>query len=330
MDRIYTYLENRLSAYLTRKKAIKAYEKSKGRTFWGEVWSWIDALLFAIVVVILINQYLFQLFVIPSPSMVHTLEEKDRVIVNKLSYGLEAWPGGPKLFSSSRPVQREQIITFYNPEYLSKGPVFDVLAQFIYMGTFTLVNIDKNPDGSMAERLFVKRAIGLSGERVNFEEGNLKIKKSGSTGYVDEETFREENGFVSGPQRSVEESEYDALKAWGQLYGYQEAGVKMVPNVLIQRYSKNTATYPMDMYEFDRNSSYAKVTADPSNMDYRAALGRYDAGIYIPEGRVLPLGDNRDNSRDGRYFGPVNEAKVNGRVVGRFWPLNRISVLVGK
>ena len=47
----------------------------------------------------------------------------------------------------------------------------------------------------------------------------------------------------------------------------------------------------------------------------------------VPSGYVLPLGDNRDNSHDGRYFGPVPEGTINGRVVGRFWPLNRISSL---
>ena len=42
---------------------------------------------------------------------------------------------------------------------------------------------------------------------------------------------------------------------------------------------------------------------------------------------MLPLGDNRDNSQDGRYFGPVDEKKVNGRVVARFWPIGRIGLM---
>jgi signal peptidase I len=41
-------------------------------------------------------------------------------------------------------------------------------------------------------------------------------------------------------------------------------------------------------------------------------------GWYVPKGRMLPLGDNRDNSRDGRYFGPVPETKILGQAVFKY------------
>ncbi len=330
MDSVYTFLENRLSKFLTHKKAVKEAAKTQKKTFWGEVWSWVDALIFAIIVVILLNQYIFQLFVIPSPSMVHTLEVKDRVIVNKASYGIELYPGGLKINDSSRPVERDQIITFYNPEYESKGPVFDVLAQMIYMGTFTLVNIDKNADGTMAERLFVKRSIGLPGETFNFVDGNVILRKAGTGTYQDEESFRAENELVEGPHRSVDAELYPVIKAWGALYAYQEKGIKNAPSYYLEEYEKNTANYPADMYAFDQSRLLSHNNIDPTDMTTRSELGKYQAGIYVPEGRVLPLGDNRDNSRDGRYFGPVLQKKVNGHVIGRFWPLNRITGLSHK
>ncbi|MDR2136438.1 MAG: S26 family signal peptidase [Treponema sp.] len=43
----------------------------------------------------------------------------------------------------------------------------------------------------------------------------------------------------------------------------------------------------------------------------------------MPEGRIFPLGDNRDNSRDGRSFGPVRISKVMGRGAIIYWPLWR-------
>lgn len=331
MEKFYVFLENKASTYLTRRKANRLYEKTRKRTFLGELWSWVDALLFAIVVVILINQYLFQLFVIPSPSMVHTLEVGDRVFVNKLSYGLEVYPGGPKVFNDNRRVHRDQIITFYNPEYTSKGPFFDILSQALYMGTLTLVNIDRKSDGTPEERLYVKRAVGLGGETVHFVNGDIFLHMAGETGLVAESDFRETNGLSSGPHRDFDLTTYKGIKAWGQLFGYQEAGVKNVPAQLKNDYETvQDQQYPGDMYEFEHQRTKAREDLDPSDMFLRSDNRHYENGIYVPTGRILPCGDNRDNSRDGRYFGPVRESRINGRVIGRFWPLNRISSLVNK
>ena len=63
MDQFLTFLENTASRDLTHRKQLREYKKAQPRTLLGEVWSWVDALLFAIFWVIIINQYLFQLFV---------------------------------------------------------------------------------------------------------------------------------------------------------------------------------------------------------------------------------------------------------------------------
>ena len=44
----------------------------------------------------------------------------------------------------------------------------------------------------------------------------------------------------------------------------------------------------------------------------------------VPEGRMLVLGDNRPDSRDGRYFGPVDVDTVVGRAFLKLWPPNDI------
>ena len=331
MDRIYTFLERAAEKKLTERKRIKAYNETKKRTLLSEIWSWIDALIFAIFWVIIINQYLFQLFVIPSPSMVSTLNVGDRVIVNKDSYGIELYPAGKKALTDSRRVQRDEIITFYNPEYDSKGPVFDVLSQVIYMGTLTLVNIDKNEDGTPAERLYVKRAVGMPGDVIRFEDGNVLIKPSGEDAFMEEEEFRAASDLVPGPHRSIEASLYPALEAAAALDAYDEAGLSSeAPASLISERSKLIGSgynYIFDRYEYEKTRTGTLSAFDPSDMDLRSDHAHYTNGIYVPEDYVLPLGDNRDNSRDGRYFGAVSESDINGRVVGRFWPVNRISSL---
>ena len=331
MDRFLTFLEKRAEAYLTKKKRIREYNRTKPHTVLGEIWSWVDALIFAIFWVIIINQYLFQLFVIPSPSMVHTLEVGDRVIVNKDSYGVELYPAGSKVFTDDRRVQRDEIITFYNPEYDSRGPVFDVLSQVIYMGTLTLVNIDKNPDGTPAERLYVKRAAAMGGDRVIFEDGNLYMEVAGTAGYVPENEFRSSTGLSSGPHRSVDPEYYPGLKAAAEMTAYYEEGYEaFLPREIINTYREIEETeynYIFDRYAFEKARTRTLSSFDPSDMSLRSDAAVYQNGIYVPSGYVLPLGDNRDNSRDGRYFGPVPESRINGRVVGRFWPIGRISSL---
>ena len=42
----------------------------------------------------------------------------------------------------------------------------------------------------------------------------------------------------------------------------------------------------------------------------------------VPEGKILVLGDNRPDSRDGRYFGPVDVDTVVGRGFLKLWPPN--------
>lgn len=332
MDKVYTFLEDRAVRFLTKRKAEKLYEKSKKRTVLGEIWSWIDALIFAVIVVLIINQYLFQLFVIPSPSMVSTLNVGDRVIVSKTAYGIELYPAGKRVFTTARHVERDNIITFYNPLYDSKGPVFDVLSQVLYMGTLSLVNIDRNEDGSVAERLYVKRAAGLGGDTIRFTEGNVMIRPAGYSDFITEESFRESNGLSTGPHRSADTSLYPALKAWGRLFAYQDAGVlESSPASLRTAYEPlANASYPFDQYEFQKQNTAMAALLDPADLSKRSSAARYRAGIYVPQGYVLPLGDNRDNSQDGRYFGPVSESRINGRVVGRFWPLNRVGSMMDK
>ena len=332
MEQLLSFLERTTIRILTHRKALKAYEKANKvkRTFLGEVKGWADALVFAIFAVLLINQYIFQLFVIPSPSMVPTLNVGDRVFVSKTIYGIEIYPSGPMLFSNNRRPQRDDIITFYNPEYTSRGPVFDILSQIIYMGTFSLVNIDRNEDGSIAERLYVKRAIGFPSEVIRFVDGNIKIRKAGDVAFTAEKQFRSDLSLHEGPHRNIDLSTYPGIRAWGTLFGYQEAGLTatQAPAYIRSQYaSVQNDSYPDDFYAFEMARTRAKHTIDPSNMLSRSESSAYQRGIYVPEGMLLPIGDNRDNSRDGRYFGPVSQKKINGSVRFRFWPMNRIRYL---
>lgn len=321
---IQSITEARLTKRLERITREKAQRSAK-RTLKGELLSWLDAIVFAVVFVLLINQYIFQLFMIPTPSMVDTLLVKDRVFVSKTAYGIELYPGGRKILANTQPL-RDDIIVFYNPEYESRGPVFDVLSQMIYMATFSLVNIDVDEDGNMRERLYVKRAAALGGETVTFNEGTAQLAGAGQWAPTDDPTFREKNGLSTAPKQSLDSSLYPGIRAYGALLGYQEMGLgTSAPNHLVQSYQK-VANYRglVDYYQVSASRTATEQMIAPHVLGHRSAAAKYRLGTYVPHGYVLPLGDNRDNSQDGRYFGPVPHSTVIGRVLFRFWPLNRL------
>jgi signal peptidase I len=47
----------------------------------------------------------------------------------------------------------------------------------------------------------------------------------------------------------------------------------------------------------------------------------------VPEGRVWVMGDNRPDSKDSRFFGPIEESTVVGRAFVLVWPLDRLQLL---
>jgi signal peptidase I len=102
----------------------------------------------ALILVLVIRTFLFQPFSIPSASMSPTLQVGDRFFVAKYAYGYSRYslPGSPALFS---------------------GRIFAAAPE---RGDVVVFRLPKDPSVD-----FVKRVVGLPGDRIQMKQGLLYI-----------------------------------------------------------------------------------------------------------------------------------------------------------
>jgi signal peptidase I len=308
-------------AFLTRRNRIRRIKKEKQKAK-NPVLDWIEAFFWAAGMVLLANQYVIQAYVIPSGSMIDTLNIGDRIFVNKLIYGPELLPGLVKLPSPIKP-ERNDIIIFENPAYLSRGPVFDFAQRIIFMLTISLVDIDRDEMGQPKAHFLIKRAVGMGGDQFMMDKGEMKVCFAGETRWVDERRYAAQRGWNHKISRMVEEKNYPALAIMGKTDAWQNMGLPVPDHLRVAQSSVNNVRYRDNLAQ-EKARIETLRNAMPYDRRYASLAARDSLGWYIPEGRIFPMGDNRDNSRDGRYFGPVQLSKVLGKGALIHWPLNRI------
>jgi signal peptidase I len=283
---------------------------------------WIEAFLQAAFLVLLINQYLLQAYQIPSGSMIDTLLLGDRIFVNKVIYGPELLPGIGKLPGLREPQQTEVVI-FENPSYISRGTWFTVLQRVLYMVTLSVVDIDRDESGQPRAQLLIKRAVGVEGDRLRIREGDLEIIPAGETQWISEADFRQRSGYSYSPRRTLTEEHYEIIAAGGAALARRDLN-------LPANTGDDTAVNALqrlgfgDPFALELARQGYLYAAHPDNIRVRRRVQFVRVGWYVPHDRIMPLGDNRDNSRDGRYFGAVRQQDVLGRAMFIYWPFSRV------
>lgn len=186
---VYTDEEAAQRRILKKDKAKqKALRKSlkKERNLVQNLWyEWVEPILGAILWVLVINHLFFQLYQIPSESMVPTFLTRDRVVALKSQYGPTIPLTNYRLPSLTDP-KVGQIVTFITPEMSNpdsdlryKNVFTRVFQPFIYIITLTKVDIDAYDNGEPKARQLVKRVVGAPGEKVSILNDRVYKKSPG-------------------------------------------------------------------------------------------------------------------------------------------------------
>ena len=304
-----------------RRKARRHLKQSRKNV----VVDWLEAFLQAAFLVLLINQYLLQAYQIPSGSMIDTLLLGDRIFVNKVVYGPELLPGIAKMPGFAEPDRRE-VIVFENPSYISRGTALTVLQRVLYMVTLSLVDIDRDENGMPRAQLLIKRAVGTGGDRFRIRHGDMEIRPAGGDTWMSEAEFVELSGGSYSPRRTLDPESYQTLREGARAMARSELGLPPAAEdqeaiAGLQRLGFG------DPFAVERYREGLRYAAEAQDTRLRRRVQFVRTGWYVPDGRVFPLGDNRDNSRDGRYFGPVRTENVLGRAMIIYWPFSRAGAI---
>lgn len=195
------------------------------------VLEWIVAIALALGAALLIKTYAIQAFVIPSESMLPTLEKQDRVLVSKFAYRVSD-------------IHRGDVLVFKNPTPPERRA--------------------PNEPGQL-----IKRVVALEGDTVESVGGKLQVN-----GRPADEPF-----IIAGARTD------DCCTKW-----------------------------------LDDPAAGKTVAAQGTTVGQNGQ-------ITVPVGTVFVMGDNRPNSKDSRFIGPINRKLIVGKAFLRIWPPNRLGRL---
>jgi signal peptidase I len=238
-------------------------------------------------VFLLIRPFVVQAFFIPSASMHPTLLEQDHILVNKFIYRFRE----PKL---------GDVVVFKAP-------------------------LEATP-GETKEKDFIKRVIGVPGDKIRITPGYVMI---GDMRYDHRDLRDLLSGYVkiNGDGRVLLKG--DDVYVDGQQLTHTElaaaaddpsAKVKIVPGKV---YINGKAINEPYIAE-DPDQPYPVRSGDKATPDKWIVNYHGKPAVKIPQGKLLVMGDNRNDSNDARFWGLLDRKRILGKAMFIFWPLNRI------
>ncbi|MEM7058022.1 MAG: signal peptidase I [Pseudomonadota bacterium] len=263
-------------------------------------WETVKTVFWALVIAMAFRSILYQPFSIPSGSMKPTLLVGDYLFVSKFSYGYSKYslPFSPDLFDGriwgSMP-ERGDVVVFKHPkkDACSEGPIeFSVRIGKGFLSWFGIARAEAGPDDCVD---YIKRVIGLPGDKVQMVDGVLFINGD-QVGLERATNFAEPKG-MDGDRLRTGPCINDPVPLGGDC---------------------ETAHFIEELPGGRRHSILELGRTRYDNTDV----------IEVLDDHILFLGDNRDNSVDGRFpsVGQVPMENLIGRAdvialssAGAFW-----------
>ena len=298
----------------------KRYKEGEKRSAANE---WLDAVIFAVIVVTFINIFFFQAFKIPSSSMEKTLYTGDHLFVSKLTYGPRV-PQTPltvpfthnvifgkesystliqndyRRLKGLRKVKRGDIVVFGFPNgdtVLRKAPSEDYYSLCRFYGKKKVISTLGPVIARPADKVdhYVKRCVAIPGDTLEIREGLVWIDG------VKQETY-------PGMQisRNIEkvQSDYREIFPFSPDYTWtrDEFGPLWIPEkgATVELTRENLPLYERIIRVYEHSS-----------VEEALAAGSYT----FKQDYYFMMGDNRHNSLDSRYWGFVPEDHIVGRPV---------------
>ena len=318
--------------------------EKKRRSSFGKALHRVDMSVMAVVLVLLIQTFYIGNYVIPTGSMEETIKIKDRVFANMVKYKFTSpkvndivafkEPMTNKLMFTKRLVgvagQTLQIKDIQAMDLTDPSTVDDA-------GNVRVSNVDAGNiylDDKKAEKLnrpytkdgFLldsKIYIPKKGDKVKIDKIVIipkgKAKIEGTDNFV---TGTDWSGYGDGSYKFLTPEEF--LARIGTDKGFKD----IVGNE--DRYEEGNPKYDV-YYTFFLKVEGRDELVLPI-MDFK-----YDDALFLKllKGETLTLnknyymamGDNTTNSLDSRFFGYVAEDRIKGKLLLRWWPLNRLGLI---
>ena len=225
------------------------YDITQERSWYASWWGTLVSFFLLLTLVFIIRTFFIEPFSIPATSMSPTLKPGDQVVISKWGYGNYRYLGIRVLQSApATSPQRGDIVVFQYPQ----DPQID----------------------------FIKRVIGLPGDRIIYRNKTLYIQPACANQSTDCAAIKE----ISRQQSNYSEEEMP-------FKFYQER--------------------LMDVdYTIKINSSRQDATSH-----YFFQSGTKQDEWVVPDKHFFVMGDNQDNSLDSRYWGFVEQSSISGKVI---------------